>query len=122
MYICSVEILKQTKMNTLNDIKNNQINTMIHQLGGNQFFAMTGSKPQYKDLKNDPLVAFKLTRNSSKANYLKLSYIAASDTYKMDFVSMRGMNEPKTVQELEGLHGEDLQRIFTDVTGLYTRL
>ena len=106
----------------IEEIKNQQINTMVSQLGGNRFMAMTGSKPQYKDLKNDPLVAFKLTRNASKANYLTVTYVAAADTYKMDFVRIHGMNEPKAIESLENVYGSDLQRTFTSVTGLVTSL
>jgi hypothetical protein len=44
------------------EIRNEVIDTMIKQLGGNKFFLMTGSKPQYKDISTDsPLIALKLT-------------------------------------------------------------
>jgi hypothetical protein len=103
-------------------IKEQEINTMLTQLGGRQFFIMTGTKPQYKDTKNDPMLAFKLARNSSKANYMKLTYVRGLDTYTLEFVRIWGMNEPQTTNKYEGLHAEDLQRIFTEVTGLYTKL
>lgn len=98
------------------------INTMIQQLGGNRFFAMTGTKPQYKDTKNgDVLLAFKLTRNASKATHLKLTYKGGLDLYEMEFVKC-SVKEIKTVKKFEQLYGDQLQEIFTDATGLYTRL
>lgn len=121
-----IYIVEQTKANIMTaqekQIKEQIINTMLMQLGGNRFFVMTGTKPQYKDLSKDPLLAFKLARNNSKANYMKLTYIQGLDTYKLEFVRIHGMNEPKTIQEFEGLHAEDLQRVFTEVTGLNTHL
>lgn len=102
---------------------NNQIiNTMVSQLGGNKFFVMTGSKPQYKDTRtSNPLIAFKLKRNQSKANYMKLSYISGQDLYKMEFVQMTAKKN-ETVEVYEGLFGDQLQEFFTSTTGMYTRL
>lgn len=111
-----------TQNESIEAIKNQQINVMVSQLGGNRFMMMTGSKPQYKSLKNDPLIAFKLTKNNSKANYLTVTYVAAADTYKMDFVRIHGMNEPKQIENLENVYAEDLERTFASVTGLATRL
>lgn len=103
-------------------IKNQEINAMISQLGGNKFFVMTGSKPQYKDTKGDPMVAIKLVTNKSKANYMKLKYVRGLDTYTMEFIRMWGGKEPVILAEYERLHGEDLQSTFTGFTGLNTRL
>lgn len=114
--------MNTTQSNSVKERKNQIIDIMVSQLGGNRFMVMTGSKPQYKDTRENPMICFKLVRNQSKANFMKLTYVEGLDTYKMEFVSMRGMNEPKTVNEFDGLHAEDLQNVFTSVTGLYTKL
>lgn len=103
--------------------KNNQIiNIMVEQLGGNQFFRMTGSKPQYKDTRgNNPLIALKLVRNKSKANYLKVSYLSGIDLYKMEFIRMTA-KKIETIENFENIYDDQLQEIFTSVTGLYTKL
>ena len=98
------------------------ISTMLAQLGGRRFSMMTGSKPQYKDATaKNPLVAFKLIRNQSKATHMKLSYNSAMDLYDMEFVRVHGPNM-KTVELKEGLYDNMLQAVFTQVTGLDTRL
>ena len=79
--------MKPTAQQT--EIRNEVIETMINQLGGTKFFIMTGSKPQYKDISTDsPLIALKLTKNNSKANYLTIQYIRSTDLYKMEFIKM----------------------------------
>lgn len=102
---------------------NNQtINTIITQLGGNRFFAMTGSKPLYKDVNTDnPLIALKLTRNAAKATHMTITYMSGMDLYKMEFSKCR-KSEIEIVKTFDGIYGDQLQEIFTDVTGLYTSL
>ncbi len=109
-------------MNDLKTVNNGIINTMVSQLGGNRFFAMTGSKPQYKDISNhNPHIALKLARNGSKANYLKIHYKSGSDLYRMEFIRMtRTRNE--TIKEYDGIYGDQLSELFTEYTGLYAHL
>jgi hypothetical protein len=105
--------------------RNNEIiDTMLQQLGGGRFFVMTGSKPQYKEVKDteSPAVTIKLARNKSRAQYMRLQYQGGLDTYKMEFKRMTPDYDIVMVDEYEGLYAEDLQETFTQVTGLYTRL
>jgi hypothetical protein len=113
----------ETTKTTFDIQRNNEIiNTMVSQLGGNRFMVMTGSKPQYKETKtNNPLIAFKLVRNQSKANYLKVSYISAMDLYKMEFVKAT-TSKLETVKVYENIYGDQLHELFTETTGLYTSL
>jgi hypothetical protein len=103
-------------------VRNEIIDVMIKQLGGTKFFLMTGSKPMYKDISTDsPLVALKLIKNSSGANYLILQYIRGLDLYKMEFVKMTKNNQ-KTIIIHHNIYGDQLQDIFTRETKLYTSL
>lgn len=103
-------------------INNEIIQTMLHQLGGHKFFVMTGSKPQYKKIQCiDPLIALKLKRNISKANYLLISYIVSADLYTMEFIRMTE-NKRDVIAEFTSVYGDQLQDIFTSKTGLIINL
>lgn len=93
-------------------------NTILNQLGGRRFIAMTGSKNFIASEKNNSL-SMKLTRNQSGANYLRIS-LTPLDVYKMEFISIRG-NSMKTKVEFNDVYCDQLQELFTEATGLYTR-
>ena len=102
--------------------RNRVIDVMIKQLGGNHFFAMTGSKPQYKDISTDsPLIALKLKRNKSKANYLTIQYVRGLDLYTMEFINMT-KTERKIVSSYDNIYNDQLIEIFESETGLRTSL
>ena len=112
--------MKPTAQQT--EIRNEVIDVMIKQLGGNKFFLMTGSKPQYKDISTDsPLIALKLIRNKSKANYLTIQYIRSTDLYTMEFIKMT-KTERKIVSTYENIYSDQLTEIFESETGLRTSL
>ena len=112
--------MKPTAQQT--EIRNEVIETIIEQLGGNKFFVMTGSKPQYKDISTDsPLIALKLTKNNSKANYLTIQYIRSTDLYKMEFIKMN-IKERKIVSSYDNIYSDQLTEIFESETGLRTTL
>lgn len=94
-------------------------NTILKQLGGNKFIAMTGSK---NFLGGENSLTMTLTRNAAKAKYLKIT-LDPSDTYSMEFFSMKTKTFEKVTKEnFEGVYCDQLQDIFTSVTGLYTHL
>jgi hypothetical protein len=92
---------------------------ILEQLGGSRFVAMTGSKNfgyTGASLRMD------LARNSSGANRLTISLV--NDLYNLKFYRLTiraGRPVITTKQEFNGLGAEDLQRVFTEVTGLYTK-
>lgn len=103
-------------------VRNEIVSTMMHQLGGTRFIAMTGSKPEYKDIStNSPIICFKLSKNSSKCNYFKVQYMNGSDLYKIDFIKIRKENID-VLHTYDNIYSDQLQTIFTEVTGLYTTL
>lgn len=101
--------------------------TILQQLGGQRFIAFTGSHDFISD--GDALT-MSLARNQSKANQLEIS-LRRDDTYDMRFYKYSPMRwnpkkftytDPKIteVKTFEGVYCDQLQELFTDVTGLYT--
>lgn len=111
--------------------------TIAEQLGGNRFLAMTGSKFLYHGQDDNGYVylVVKLARNQSRSQYLKIQY-NSMDLYDLEFFRIKRTQNPEykaigikiyneehiILKTFEGVYGEDLQEIFTDVTGMYTRL
>jgi ABC-type enterochelin transport system permease subunit len=103
--------------------------TILCQLGGRRFAFTTGSK-NFMDCGN--ALSMKLIRNKSKANHLRIT-LNDSDTYDMVFTNyvpfklnkktgvMTG-NKLIKVAEFNDVYCDQLQDLFTQVTGLYTRL
>ena len=104
-------------------------NTILEQLGGNKFIAMTGAKNFVSD---GNTLRMTLPKNRSKANRLYIT-LDAMDTYTMNFFKYTaGRLNKKTfawtpdkqedVKEISSVYADMLQDIFTDVTGMYTHL
>lgn len=104
--------------------------TILAQLGGNRFIAMTGSKNFVSDGNS---LRMRLARNKSKANFLTIILDQATDTYAMRFFYFRsgylsmktGRFVPDTEKEIAvytDVYASDMCRIFEDVTGLATSL
>ena len=92
--------------------------TILQQLGGNKFIAMTGAKNfAFGDAGE---LTFKIGRNSSPANYVKVE-LNSMDTYTMTFIrgTIKGIKDLKTI---DGLYFDMLQSEFTAFTGLHTSL
>jgi len=104
--------------------------TILDQLGGNRFIAMTGAKNFVSD---GNTLRMTLPKNGSKANRLYITLDMATDTYTMRFFHYTAprMNHKifafssekiKEVYETSGIYCDQLQSIFTSVTGFYTHL
>ena len=121
--------------NTVLKIGNYQ--DIFQQIGGNKFLAMTGSKVKYYGYDKNGYVylMFKLTKNKSKAQFLKIQ-LNGKDLYNMEFTRIKKtLNKEysaigikiydetiETIKIYEDVHCDQLQEIFTDITGMYTRL
>ena len=121
--------------NTVLKIGNYQ--DIFQQIGGNKFLAMTGSKVKYYGYDKNGYVylMFKLTKNKSKAQFLKIQ-LNGKDLYNMEFTRIKKtLNKEysaigikiydetiETIKIYEDVHCDQLQEIFTDMTGMYTRL
>lgn len=91
--------------------------TILNQLGGNRFIAMTGSK---QFIAGENFLRMRLSRNKSGANMLKIS-LNSLDTYDLEFLKV-AKNDFKTVKTVRGVYNDMLQDIFTSETGFYTKL
>lgn len=92
--------------------------TILSQLGGKRFIVMTGSK-NFVD--HGDALFFWLAKNSSRANRCKIT-LDANDTYTVEFMRYSKLLDFTPVKKLEGVYCDQLQEVFTSVTGLYTRL
>ena len=96
--------------------------TILQQLGGNKFIVMTGAKDLVfsSGRKNCGALEFRIGRNSSKANKICIE-LRPDDTYDMTFFRYAKM-ELKELKKHEGIYFDQLQELFTEFTGMYTRL
>ena len=96
--------------------------TILKQLGGNKFIAMTGAKNFYYDKYT---TTFKIGRNSKSVNTVRIT-LNAMDTYDVDFMRVsfgtkQGYRE-KIISSHKGIYAEDLREVFESSTEMYTSL
>ena len=100
----------------------NQIaNTILAQLGGHRFIAMTGSHSFIAD--NSALI-FTTRKNEAQVKLVKIS-LTSDDTYDMTFWKQAGATQGfkvEVVKEFQGVYADMLQELFKDVTGFDTHL
>ena len=90
--------------------------TILSQLGGNRFVAMTGANTFVAD-KN--ALIFRLPRGANRVVCVRVQ-LDPSDTYTMKFFAKDGPVGLKEVKSFEDIYADMLQDCFTQVTGLYT--
>lgn len=93
--------------------------TVLQQLGGRKFIAMTGAKNFVQDSKTK-MIAFKIGRAKKSINYVRIT-LNGMDTYDMEFLRLRA-GKITVVAKETGVYNDQLQSIFTQNTGLYTSL
>ena len=93
-----------------------QAGEMLKQLGGNKFIAMTGAKNFAVGPKG---ASFKIGRNSKNVNYVRIDL--KNDLYDMEFIQMRA-GKLKVKSKEKGVYADQLQKMFTKNTGMYTSL
>ena len=92
--------------------------TILKQLGGNKFRAMTGAKNLAGDSKS---LSMRIGRNSSNSNYLQIT-LNSMDTYDIKFCKLTRKYEEKSIKEYNGVFNDMLDDMFTAHTGMYTSL
>ena len=93
---------------------------ILQQLGGNKFIAMTGAKG-FVGGKN--MLMFALPARFAKDGINKVRITLGSrDTYKVEFMKIRGTQPIKVISELNDVYCDSLQRLFTEHTGLDIRV
>ena len=91
--------------------------TILQQLGGNKFIAMTGAKNLGASGKS---LSMKIGRNSKSITHVIIK-LTSMDLYDIEFIRMRGAKRT-VVKKVKGIYADMLQKIFTKYTGLRTRL
>ena len=95
------------------------MNTILQQLGGNKFIAMTGAKNFVQD--GDKMLAFSLPRGADNGiNKIKIT-LQNNDLYWIEFYKLRGV-ELTGVDMSFDIYADKLQETFTNITGLDTHL
>jgi hypothetical protein len=92
--------------------------TILKQLGGNKFIAMTGAKNLAHTNKG---LQMKIGRNAKGVTHVIIDLDKGKDLYDIEFVKVRGTSR-KTVKKLKGIYADQLGEIFTRYTGLNVRL
>lgn len=98
--------------------------TILNQLGGNKFTLMTGAR---QFVGGDDHLMFSLPRGfaSNKINKVVIT-LNASDTYDIGFFqyisSGKRAGECNVIRQEMRIYGDMLCKIFTEVTGLDTRI
>lgn len=96
--------------------------TILKQLGGNRFMVMTGVIVAQRE--NGLLLT--LRRNKSSANRMKIT-LNDKDLYDIHLIRVNSKyinldDACKVLKVSENVPVENLRRVFTDMTGLYTSL
>jgi NAD/NADP transhydrogenase alpha subunit len=93
--------------------------TILQQLGGNKFIAMTGAKNFWSD-SNYNKMGFQIGRNSKSISHVAIT-LNSKDLYNIEFVRIR-KNQVKIVSKVVDIYADQLQDVFTENTGLDTHL
>ena len=102
---------------SVNEFMNKQMaGETLKQLGGRRFMAMTGAKNMA--VGSDGMV-MKIGRNSKGVNYVRIDL--KGDLYTMEFIRMRSGKET-VLKKVKGVYNDQLQKMFTKYTGMYTSL
>ena len=92
--------------------------TILQQLGGNKFIAMTGAKNLGF---TDKGLQMKIGRNAKGVTHVIIELDRGKDLYNIEFVQVRNFKR-KTIKKLKGIYADQLGEIFTRYTGLRIRL
>lgn len=93
----------------------NIASTILAQLGGNRFLAMTGAKNLTH---TDRSLSFRLPSNFARDGInLVTVRLDPSDTYTVQFRKVRGLNV-RDLDEVSDVYAENLRAVFTGRTGL----
>lgn len=93
--------------------------TILEQLGGRRFRMMTGAG-NFVAIADGNGLMFTIGRNSHNVNKVRIRLTAADD-YTVETWRIRG-TKATPVETREGVYCDNLQDVFTSMTGLYTRL
>ena len=100
--------------------------TILTQLGGSRFTAMTGAKLSYTiNSKDQPLLRCTLPTDipiNNNINLVLITYNIGLDLYEYTFMDTRLAPENRIIKQINQVYAEDLIPIFEHETGLYCYL
>src|ERR1044071_3829856 len=89
--------------------------TILEQIGGSKFIAMTGAKDF---VGGDRMLMFRLPAKFAKDGINKVRIVLAeNDTYTVSFFKLRGM-DCKVIAERDNVYFDAMPVVFEQVTGL----
>lgn len=106
-------IKKERKVNIMTNV--DTAVTILNQLGGKRFTAMTGAK-NFGIVSGGNGIGFMIPRSNGIRGVRII--LSGLDLYDMVFLDSKF----DLVREFKGVYNDQLQDIFTEVTGLSTRL
>jgi hypothetical protein len=92
--------------------------TILQQLGGNKFIAMTGARDLAAGSNS---LQFHFAKGANKANICRVT-LETTDTYMVQFFNRRAFDVRNVGDVKRGIYADQLQELFTAETGLLTRL
>ena len=108
---------KKIKEGKLSENKRQIAQTILQQLGGRRFIAMTGAKNIGFTNKG---LSMKIGKNAKGITHVVVDYDRGKDLYDMEFVKIRGTK--RTGKKVKSVYADDLKTIFKGYTGLRTSL
>ena len=108
-----MRVIKEGKLN-----EEKPYETILRQLGGNRFVAMTGAKNLGTSTKKD--LSFSIGRNAKGVTHVIIK-LTSADLYDVEFINMRGAKR-KVIKKVKGVYGDMLPKIFKKYTGMNVRL
>ena len=93
--------------------------TILNQLGGRRFIAMTGAKT-FTASQNSLQFALPSYFAKNGINRVRVT-LQPSDTYRVQFFKIRAV-KVDTISEFDGIYADTLPKLFTEQTGLQTSL
>ena len=94
--------------------------TILAQLGGNKFLAMTGARDL---VGSDNALRFRLPRGAKAGITHMTVRLDASDTYSVEAIKFSARNLRSTpIAARSDVYADSLREVFEGMTGLYTRL
>ncbi len=92
---------------------------ILQQLGGGRFIVMTGAKNL---VGGKDSLHFSIPKARKGINKVRIT-LDAFDTYTVEFFKFnRSKLDLTLVEKVEGVYNDMLQEVFTNATGLYTKL
>lgn len=100
--------------------------TILEQLGGNKFVAMTGSKnfcahSEAREFHKLGGLSFKIGSGARDGITHVRVFLMSNDTYTVEFLKIRGV-KVKTVAEVAMVYADNLRAVFTECTGFEVTL